>query len=438
MSTATVSLWVDSIFGIKEIWFTDLGPDHQYNVDDDGGIFRITSFASYPQVAPSFAGDCIAWTELRSEEMEDAKGRLYCFGPNGQFDGRTGDDSGVITLPVDASLNQSDGMPNSQFDLVASEEFLLWSDNRNRLEAGSAQKELYSASLVRLGDVTLDGSIDAADPNLIEEAILGETSLDPLQLSLQNIAVTAGAELAVNFLDAEVLRRYYYGISAPNGSNAPDYLPVIFGDLDGDGEVNATDCEAADELFDRRLEPGYASRQQLFQADVNRNGLFDLHDISLLCDFVSGQIARLPFTNPIIGVPLNSSVGTNVCGDFTVSARDLDGELVTLVDSSLPTGATLTESPFVNSSYRWNINWCAPDELGSYDFTFAVEDELGNQTTRTRTLEVVSCPSCGGREPGIGGGRRGKPPGRQDTLDGGNSGPSQGPSALQQHGGPLM
>ncbi|GAE87731.1 dockerin type I repeat-containing protein [Acetivibrio straminisolvens] len=139
---------------------------------------------------------------------------------------------------------------------------------------------------VIIGDVNLDGSIDAIDLALLYNEVYYAV---PFANPLQYIAADVNNDFSSTMYDYYLLRDYLLGeiSSFPAGET----YTVYYGDLDGDQSVTANDKSL---LSNYLLGNINLTSRQYVAADVNGDGSVNAIDLAIITQYINGQIQHFP------------------------------------------------------------------------------------------------------------------------------------------------
>ncbi|MDP3704017.1 MAG: S8 family serine peptidase, partial [Candidatus Omnitrophota bacterium] len=135
-----------------------------------------------------------------------------------------------------------------------------------------------------MGDVNLDGRINATDAGIVGEALAGQRALTAAEQFRARVALM---KPEVTRLDVRVIQ------DAAGGRVLT--LPVLFGDVHQDGRVSAADVEA---ILQAGAGLTILTIDQRYRADVNRDRDVDSRDAALIEQYIAGLIPRLPWAPP--------------------------------------------------------------------------------------------------------------------------------------------
>ncbi len=172
-------------------------------------------------------------------------------------------------------------------------------------------------------------------------------------------------QLVVEDLDGDALTYTIQMDGAPSSESSLP-TPINTPEISEDAVLTWTpDISEAERTFDVRIvaEDG--------QGGVSDEVSFDI--------YVSTESAPSIETIDDVTVTAGDSV------DISITSTDPEGDTITLTESGLPSGATLTD----NSDGTGSITWDTTDsDVESYDITIAATDSTGEYTTETFTITV--------------------------------------------------
>lgn len=136
----------------------------------------------------------------------------------------------------------------------------------------------YSEGNMRLpfimGDVNLDGKINNRDLGLYQQYYFNMISFSKEQKNVADL----NSDGTINDVDLQVLTKYLNGVI--------DALPIIYGDVDGNGKLDNNDEQM---IREHLVDNCTFDTQQLYVADVNIDEKINMKDLGLVQQCIAGK-----------------------------------------------------------------------------------------------------------------------------------------------------
>ncbi|KKN72148.1 hypothetical protein LCGC14_0413600 [marine sediment metagenome] len=332
------------------------------------------------------------WFQVWTDAAKIADGRGYDEGNGIQYDKTTTDELTGATIDNQVRhlsfADTGENILNIAVIQAIGEETVTVQDERTGNNVNSRRKFVPSSSFVdESGLSSLQGVSNpfiigcTQDTNPKQNAILEKVQTIP--------GLASGDQFCIVNPDPDSLSLNVIGSKLiPNISSAFDYrifgadlCTDGYGDVNGDGYIDAADIAAASQLIgesllfnstQQKIIDGYFSALEVLRADVNGDGYVTATDVDLITQFVNRQINAFPaggsFTHICYTVQqstgrydgyfdcdgyvrLDGYTGLNIIDPGDLSAEELkyDGYLTT---PTIEGDSTFTTVPFPGVTYR--------------------------------------------------------------------------------------
>ena len=424
-------VWSDRRNGNDDIYMYDLGQDEKFGTDDDVGEIQITNESAWQQ-SPKIYGNKIVWDESDSDGL--AIIYMYDLGPDGEFE--TDDDVGKIPITNKPGYHRdpeiyenkiiwgggnicmydlgSDGIFNTaddvrevqitndipeQYSTDIYENKIVWVDIKNNENHNEGEDDIYDIWMYDLGS---DGKYNTSDDSG-KIQITNETTKQYNPAIYEDKIIWGDRRNSYSDI-------YMYDLGPDGKYNTTDdvgevqitnnpkhqYLPAIHEnkiiwtddrndnqniymyDLGPDGKFNTSDDSVEVRITD---EPGYQKSPAIYKDKIvwqcweNKN--WDVYMLNLSSE---------PQNNPPVleHIPYNLFAQVGEPFHIDANATDSDNDTLTYSDNT---------DLFDINEVTGEIYWIPKEkDIGTYKVKFSVDDGWGGIDEKEVTLEVNEKP----------------------------------------------